>query len=195
MDPQTFIFFGRSGSGKGTQARLLEKHLEETTPNDVVYIETGDKIRDFIEKDGYTPELTRDVLNSGGLLPEFIPIWLWTNDLVNEFTGEEHLILDGLSRRLEEASVLDSAIKFYKRKNPTIIYLNVSRERAFDMLKQRGRHDDTDEYINSRLDWFDEHVVPAIEYFKDKKYTFLDIDGNQPIADTNKEILTKAKLI
>lgn len=195
-DPKTFIFFGRSGSGKGTQARLLEKYLDETTPNDVLYIETGNKFRDFINNKNYTSDLTKSILDTGGLLPEFLPIWIWASEFVKRFTGKEHLILDGLSRRIDEAPILDSTIKFYNIKNPMIIYLNVPRERAFGMLKKRGRVDDTDEYINSRLDWFDEYVIPAIDYFKKSKdYIFLEINGDQSITDTNKEILVKTKLV
>jgi len=195
-DPKTFIFFGRSGSGKGTQARLLEKHLEENTRNDALYIQTGQKFRDFTENGNYTSQLTKEILDSGGLMPEFMPIWVWSDELVNNYTGEEHLILDGIPRRVDESPILDSALKFYKIKKPIVVYLNVSRERAFEMLKDRGREDDTDEYINSRLDWFETNSLPAIEYFKDNKdYIFLDINGNQSIADTNKEILTKAGLI
>ena len=30
--PQTFIFVGRSGSGKGTQIELLQKYIKEQMP-------------------------------------------------------------------------------------------------------------------------------------------------------------------
>jgi len=190
MDKKTVLFFGKSGSGKGTQAKLLRDHLEKNTDRKVLYIETGDKLREFVKEDNYSSKLTKEIIGSGELMPEFLPIWLWSDHLVKNFTGEEHMILDGLSRRADEAPVLESALKFYKIKNPTVIYLNVSRKRAFELLKGRGRKDDTDEYINNRLDWFDENVVPAMDYFKNDGYaTFVDINGEQSIEEVHTDVL------
>ncbi len=192
MAPQIFVFFGQSGSGKGTQAKLLIKYLEENRNNKVLYIETGAKIREFMEEASLTSRLTKEIIDTGGLLPEFLPIWLWTNYLNTHFTGKEDLVLDGLCRRINEAPVLDSAVKFYKTKNPCVISLNVSREWSYTKMKSRGRADDTDEYINSRLDWFARDVTPVLDYFRGKpEYAFLDINGEQSIEDVHKEIIEK----
>src|SRR3989344_224077 len=189
--PQTFVFFGRSGSGKGTQARLLVEYLEKETPHKALYIETGARFREFTEKNNnFTSELTREVMEHGRLMPEFLPVWVWADTLINQFTGNELLVLDGLSRRAHEAPVLHSALAFYKRENPHIIYLNISHKRAFDMLKSRGRADDTDENINRRLSWFDDHVVPAINYFKNHDYfKFHEIDGSGPIEEVHDTVI------
>ena len=87
MLPQTFIFFGRSGSGKGTQVRLLIDYLKKEDPTrEALYLETGQQIREFSEKKGYTNTLIQSVLEEGELLPGFLPIWMWTNFLVKHFT-------------------------------------------------------------------------------------------------------------
>lgn len=193
--PRSFVFFGRSGSGKGTQAHLLVQYLQEQTSRRVIYVETGQRFREFAKEDTYTSELTNDVMEKGGLMPAFMPIWIWAEVLVKQFTGEEHLVLDGLSRRENEAPILDSALRFYNFEKPVIIYLNVSREKAFEHLKKRNRPDDTDEYINERLDWFDESVKPAMEYFRDNPdYLFLDIDGEQGIKAVQEEIVREGGL-
>lgn len=190
MPQSAFIFFGRSGSGKGTQARLLLDFFAKEGDRKALYIETGQLLREFMEKEGLSSRLTKEVLADGGLMPEFLPIWLWTGFLVEYFTGEEHLIMDGVSRRMHEAPVLHDALKFYRVRAPFVVYLNVSRERAFAMMKGRGRKDDTDEYINNRLDWFDENVLPVIEYFKKADgVTFLDINGEQTIEEVHADIL------
>lgn len=192
MNSKAFIFFGRSGCGKGTQAKLLTNYLEKNFDNKVLYLETGAKFREFKEYDNYSSSLTMEVLDHGGLMPEFLPIWLWSDFLVKNFTGNEHLILDGTARRIDEASVLDSAVRFYKIKNPYVIYIDVSYQRSFEMMKGRGRKDDTGEYIKSRLDWFEKDVIPAIEYFEQNNlYTFLKINGEQEIEDVHKDILGK----
>lgn len=190
--PKTFIFFGRSGSGKGTQARLLIKYLEERKTRKVLYIETGYRFREFMEGDGFTNKLTKETIEKGELLPEFLPIWTWADHLIKNFTGEEHLILDGLARHLDESRVLDSALRFYKREHPVVLYLDVPREYAFALMKGRGRKDDTDAYINRRLDWFEKEVIPVINYFKDNpNYTFVEIPGTQDVEDVHQEIIRK----
>lgn len=193
MEPQTFIFFGQSGSGKGTQARLLLDYLQKNSDRKALYVETGAKMRELAARDTFTSKLVQDVMNKGGLMPEFIPVWLWTGFFIENYSGEEHLVLDGLSRRLHEAPILDSAFDFYDIKNPIVLYLNMSRNRAFQLMKGRGRADDTDEYINNRLDWFEENVVPASNYFRgNSRYTFVEIDGEQGIEEVHREIVSKA---
>lgn len=189
---RAYIFFGRSGSGKGTQAELLSKYLEETSGRKTIYVETGQRFREFKNEDTYSSALTKQVMEHGGLMPEFLPIWIWADMFVHQYTGEENLVLDGLSRRIDEAPVLDSAMNFYKFSNPYVIYIDVTREKAFEMMKGRGRGDDTDKYITERLDWFDKDVVPAINYFRNNiKYRFLSINGEQSIEDVHKELITK----
>jgi adenylate kinase len=192
MRPQTFIFFGKSGSGKGTQAKILGDYLKRTKGNEVLYIETGEGFRDFIKSDSYTAKLTKEVLTDGGLLPVFMPIWLWTDFLVKNYDGTQDLILDGLCRRPAEAPVLDSALKFFGQNNPIIIYINVSNEWAFARMKDRGRKDDTEEYIKSRLEWFEWNVVPSMAYFHEHPdYTFLEINGQQSVEEVQNEILSR----
>lgn len=194
MQHQTFIFFGRSGSGKGTQAELLRKYLEERGGR-VVYIETGERFRSFMQGETHTAALTRQIIGSGALMPVFMPIWLWTNELVAQYTGYEHLVLDGLCRRVEEAPVLDSALKFYGIQNPHIVYINVSNAWATQRMQGRGRTDDTEHYIASRLAWFDRDVLPVLDYFRAKpEYQFHEINGEQSIEAVFQDIQTALQL-
>jgi len=196
MELQTIILYGRSGSGKGTQGRLIEEHIKKNDPEQkVLYVETGNGLREFAKRDIHTAHLTKDVLEQGGLIPVFLPIWVWTGFLIENFSNTEHIIFDGVARRLDEAPVLDSALEFYSRNNPTIIHLDVSRNWAFKRLKERGRYDDDGDDINKRLDWYDENVVPAIQYFKDNdRYTFLNIDGEHTINEIHQDIIKKLGL-
>jgi adenylate kinase len=193
--PITCLFYGRSGAGKGTQAKLLQEYLEQHTNHGVLYVETGKGLRDLATKDKYlTGRITKKIISEGGLFPEFLPVWVWSNALVKYYSGEEHLILDGLARRKDEVPVLDSAMEFYNISNPYIFYINVSRGRAFEMLKGRGRPDDTDDSINERLDWFDENVKDAMDAFRElPRYNFIDINGEQSIEEVHQDILTAIK--
>ncbi len=190
--PQTFILFGRSGSGKGTQAAMLIKYLEEQKNRKVFYVETGQRFRDFLARDNYTSRLTGEVMKKGALIPPFLPIWIWTDFFIDNMTGDEDMVLDGLCRVPSEAAVLDSAMKFYKREKPTIVYIRTSYEWSFARLKGRGRSDDSDEYIKSRLEWFDWNVVPAMAFFHDNPdYCFVEVNGEQTPEEVHAEILSK----
>lgn len=193
MSPQTFIFFGRVGSGKGTQANLIMEYLKRHDPErKCLYLETGQKLRDFITKDNYSANLTKEVLETGGLMPPFMPIWLWTTFLVDQFTGEEHLVFDGLCRRRYEAPILDTALKFYKRSGVTVIIIDTSNDWSIQRAIARGRSDDDIPEIKKRLEWFDAEVVPAIEYFtNDQSYKVLHINGEQTIDEVHQDLVSK----
>jgi len=194
--PQTFIFFGRSGSGKGTQAELLIKYLKENdSEHSVLYVETGQRIREFIKGGTHSVKLVSEIVNKGGLLPAFLPIWLWAGFFIENVKGDEHIVLDGLSRRVAEAPVLASALEFYGFKNPQVIVINVSKPWAKERLLSRRRSDDTDEKIDLRLSWFDEQVLPAVELFRQNPaYSVFDINGEQPIEKVFADILSKLQL-
>lgn len=190
-NPKTIIFFGRSGCGKGTQAQLLIKYLESLQAGErVVYIETGAKLREFIKEVGLTQELTAKIMSDGGLLPSFLPIWIWTNTFIRNLSGKEHLILDGLSRRIYEAPILHDALKFYNREKPTVIVLNISKELSKQRMLARGRSDDQDNDIDERLAWYETNVLPTINFFRENDYyNVVDIDGEQSVEKVGADIV------
>jgi len=200
MTPQTFILFGTSGSGKGTQAKLLVEYLKSKDPDrKVLYLETGEKLREFASGDSLTARRAKQVLDAGGLMPEFMPVWVWSQFFINNVTGSEHVILDGVARREHEALIVDSLMKFYDIKDPTILFINVSPGWAIDKLEKRGktegREDDRKERIDRRMDWFQKNVVPAINHFKESPYyKFIEINGEQTIEEVHQEILNKIGL-
>ncbi|MEK7471500.1 MAG: nucleoside monophosphate kinase [Patescibacteria group bacterium] len=189
MDSRAILFFGRSGCGKGTQAKLLADLLK-SQGREVLYTETGSQFREFIKEENYSSKLAENVLKEGGLIPVFLPIWIWTDILVKNFTGEQDLVLDGLCRRFEESVALDSAFSFYKIEKPNIILMNVSKNWSYARMMERKRADDTPEKIQNRLDWYEKDVVPSVEYFRGReRYNFIEINGEQSIDNVHKDII------
>lgn len=194
MTPKAFIFYGISGCGKGTQAKMLIEWLKKQDSNrETIYIETGARIREFIaDNAGYTRDLVKDVLEKGGLLPEFVPINTWSHFLITRFTGEENIVADGVCRRPHESPIIESALDFYGFKKVRIIVINVSRETAKARLKARGRYDDDDEEINRRFDWYEKNTRPAFEYFRGRPgYEIVEVNGELPPEQVFDEILSK----
>lgn len=192
--PHTFIFIGRSGSGKGTQAELLQTYLKESDSREVLYIQTGQRFRDFIQNGTYTAGLAKEVLETGALMPEFLGVWNWSSIFVDSVKGDEHMILDGMPRRLREAHILDSAIEFYSRTMPLVIHVDISEETARKRLLGRGRPDDVDTEIERRLAWYEADVMPVIDnYARDRKYNYIQIDGELTPDEIAQNIQTQFK--
>jgi len=194
---KTFLFFGRSGAGKGTQAKKLVDFLKgQDKDRETIYVETGQMFRNFIANhQSYASQRVSEVLSSGGLLPAFMPIWMWSNFLVSNFTGSEHMVFDGVARRPEEAPILAEALIFYKREDPFIIYIDSSRGWCKDRLLERGRSDDTADDIDRRLDWYEENVLPTIDIFKaDPNFNFVAINGEQTVDEVHQEVLSQTGL-
>ena len=185
MKQVTCVFFGLSGSGKGTQAKLLLKYLEEhDSPRKALYVETGARFRELQEKGTFTSVKVKEVTTAGKFLPPFLPIWNWTGFLIEHYTGAEHLVFDGVCRQPEEAPIFDSALQFYGIEKPTIVLLETHREEIKDRLLKRGRYDDTDEKIDERVKAFENSALPAITYFrKAPTCRFVTVNGDQTIEE------------
>jgi adenylate kinase len=194
---KAFIFLGRSGCGKGTQADLLMTHLCRAGDKacQVLHIESGTLLREFAKGDNYTQKKIKKTLDDGILVPESIIVALWTDYLIAKYNGTENLVFDGTPRKLHEAQLLDNALQFYGVEKPNVICVNVSEEWSEKRLQGRARKDDTPEAIKRRLEWFETEVKRTIDFFHTNSYyNFIEINGEQPIEDVQNEILAKLGL-
>jgi adenylate kinase family enzyme len=191
MSPLTVAFFGISGSGKGTQCDLLETYLrEKDAGRAVVRPEMGSLLRDFMQSGTSLATYTGDIVNSGGLVPSFIPIHLLTGVLNRSFDGTQHLILDGTCRRPDQSRAVDDMMRLWKRPDLQAIVLKLSKGTAKKRLIARGRVDDaTDEALNNRFAWYEEHVVPSIEELRTLGWAIHEIDGEADIETVFKNIV------
>ncbi len=193
-NPKAFIFVGRSGCGKGMQAKLFIEKFKEKNPEDsFYYLESGEKFRDFIKQGTFSGELSKHVMHSGKLQPEFLAVWVWSNLIVENLKMGDHLILDGTPRKLREAHILETAFDFYGFKDVYVIHLDITREESKRRLAVRGRFDDKDpEEVEKRLEWFDIEVAPTIDFYvNNPRYKYIHINGEQEVEGTHQEILTK----
>ncbi len=197
MNKETFIFIGSSGSGKGTQVALLREELLKKTPNTpIFYLQTGQHFREFIKTDSQAARIAKEAIDNGERAPDFLAMYIWSKTFVENLTGNEHLIIDGSPRSLNEAGNLDIALKFYRRERPVVVYIKVSKEWSTGHLLARAqkenRADDTRESIEKRMAWFERDVLPAVEKFRrDRDYDFIEVNGEQPIEIVHRDIMTQ----
>jgi adenylate kinase len=197
MLKKTIIFIGASGSGKGTQVELVKQELKKRdSETPIFYLQTGQLFREFIKGDTFAAREAKAEVERGELLPGFVAMWMWSDTFMKNLTGGEHLILDGSPRTTDEVHHLDIAMRFFRREQPSVIYINVSNkwstERLLERAKKEGRTDDQAEGIKKRLGWFERDVVPAIDlYRRDRQYDFFEINGERSVEDVHADIMAK----
>lgn len=190
MATQTLVFFGIVGSGKGTQVKLLTDFLKKKDGKECVYAGTGDGFRKLVESGNYAGELLKDKMNKGELIDDFFANSIIVNILSESISSEKNLILDGYPRTVEQSKVFESMMKFFKREQIKIVYIEVGKEEAMKRNLLRGRHDDTAEGLSKRFDEYVNNVVPAMNYFKDKEnYKIYTINGEQSVEAVHADII------
>jgi adenylate kinase len=190
MQPQTFVFFGQVGSGKGTQIKLLIDFLKAKDGKECTYAYPGNEYRKLIESGSFVGSLIKESTTRGELQPDFLTDAIVVNVLTQSLTSDKHLILDAYPRTTVQSLSLEKEMKFFKRNDIKIIYIEVGKEEATKRMKLRGRHDDTDLGIAKRFDEYITKVVPAMNYFKDKSgYTIYTINGEQSVENVHKDII------
>lgn len=216
--PLNFVLIGRSGSGKGTQAKLLKERF-----GNLISISTGDLFRDLSKQGTDTASKVQKILKEGGLPFDDLATTLWMHEIAYKIKEDQGVIADGFPRRLNEAKSLDHFFEFLERKENTFyLLIDISRQEAFDRLTKRrickkcgelipwvgdfrkleachkcggdlmSRFDDNPEAIKNRLDYYDERVSQVVDYYKEQG-TLIVIDGNQPIEDVFKDVLKSIK--
>jgi len=195
LEPMAYVFIGRSGSGKGTQVKLLKDEFDKRNVK-FLHIETGALLREYAKGDSYVQKIVKKLIEAGELAPDPVIIGLWINYIVKNFTGKEQLIFDGAPRKLVEAVFLDNTMRFLKIQKYKIVYIDVSRESCTQRLLKRSRSDDNTRAIENRMNWYDQDVMPAVQFFRtNKDCIVLDINGEQTPEAIHDEIMRKIQLI
>lgn len=215
-EPLNLILLGRSGSGKGTQARLLvdEFNLE--------YIGTGDLLRAYSQRDNPLAHRLKETLAQGKLTPSWMPFFIWMEKLAY-IDPRKGVLFDGSPRMLDEAKILDEVLAWFSRGNVKVILIDTPRDIAEQRLMKRRacgicgkgayyekdaekevirchycggniimRAEDNPAGIHARLDWFDKEVVPVLSHYRERGM-LITADGRKTPPEAHKEILAKLK--
>ena len=194
MTPVSVLFFGPQGSGKGTQVKLLIAELQKRSDQAVIHIDMGQLLRDMVATGSYSGTLTAQVIEVGKRMPDFMPIFLTTNALVKNLTGTEHVVADGLARGPDQTRAWDDAMQFYGRADYHIVVLELSEEESVKRLMARGRNDDTEDAIKSRLAWHKTDVEPQLEFLAGRGRIVHRINGGQTIEEVHAEVMNALEI-
>ena len=171
------VLFGIAGSGKVTQAEILAGELN------CPILSTGELLRQNRDNPAVKAAVEKGVLVADTvLLPMIEKEFAKIGATKNEF------ILDGTPRNEAQARWLADKIKSDQLKLTAIIHILLSKETALARLKLRGRHDDTEQLISERFKFYEQSVVPAINYLADQGFKITEIDGDHSVEEVASQI-------
>ena len=178
------ILFGPPGAGKGTQAKHLEKKLNN------FQVSTGDMLRDEIKKESEIGKKIINYMNEGKFVDDEI-----VNSLLKKVIFDPKkkgkLIFDGYPRTLDQAKNLDLWLNGSSQKIDFIFFLNVSKDIIMKRIKKRKiiekRSDDDLDTILRRYETYMETTKPVLDYYS-YKTNFNEIDGGLKIAEITAKI-------
>lgn len=181
------VFYGIQGSGKGTQAKLLEKDY-----NYVVF-STGNELRQNVQDQTELGKKVEAIINSGQHVSDDIIVELVQN-FYNE-NKENKIIFDGVIRNLNQYETIQ---KFFQENGieTTAVYLDLDKESAIERIMSRaekeGRKDDNLESAKKRIELFFEKNIPVIEKYPENQ--IVSVNAKQSIEDVYTELKQKLNL-
>jgi len=187
--PKPFFFFvGKPASGKETQAKLLAESL------DYPIFMSGAKFRDLMNSGTYLGSRVKEEYETGHLLPTWIADYLFEEFVLN-LAPETGAIFEGSARDLGQVETVEEVAGWLKR--PFFAFhLEVSDETviARSLARSRDAIDTDEEKLRNRLSDYARLTEPAINRFRELNVC-LDIDGEKPLEDIQKEVLEQAQKI
>ncbi|MFP5331882.1 MAG: adenylate kinase [Acidimicrobiia bacterium] len=146
------LFVGPPGAGKGTQAERVAKELG------IAHVSTGDMFRALDD----TSELGRrvkDIMESGGYVSDDIVIEMLEARIASD-DARDGYILDGFPRTVPQAEALDEFLGDHGL--DAVVVFDIDTDVVVRRMLDRGRADDTEETIRTRLEVYAEQTEPLI---------------------------------
>jgi adenylate kinase len=212
INPTYILLLGPPGSGKGTQAKLIQR------AEHILHVASGDLFRENIKNQTRLGLEAKSYMDRGELVPDDVTTAMVLERLARP-DGQSGALLDGFPRTVPQAESLDRALEGRAEKLDLVISIEVPDERIVERLSGRlicrlcgetyhvehnpplkpgvcdtdggelyRREDDNPSTVRNRIQVYWTQTTPLIEYYESKG--ILDsVNGNQPIAKVGEEIL------
>ena len=175
------LFLGPPGAGKGTQASLISES------NAYLHLSTGELLRHEVDKKTNLGIKIKEIINSGKLVDDHLVLEIVKQNLVLSKKG---WILDGYPRNISQADSLTKVLEELNQPIEKVFYINLSEDILVKRLINRGRTDDNEKIIRTRLEIYKETTQPLIAYYKNLNILEY-IDGNRDLKSISDDIKQK----
>jgi adenylate kinase len=181
------VLFGPPGSGKGTQARILQER------RGLPQLSTGDMLRAAIGAGTDLGRKCKAIMDSGDLVPDEVVVGIIA-ERYDQPDCAKGAVFDGFPRTIPQAEALDAMLKGRSRKIDLVIELKVDDSVLIGRVEQRikesggvARADDTPETLKNRLAVYYRNTAPLIDYYK-RQGKLGTVDGMAPVEEVTKAI-------
>ncbi len=175
------LFLGPPGAGKGTQAGLISQASK------YLHLSTGELLRKEVDMKTNLGIQVKEIINSGNLVKDELVLEIVRKNLLKKNKG---WILDGYPRNTSQANSLNKVLEDINQSLEMVFYLDVNEEILVERLLNRGRTDDNEDTIRTRLNIYKETTEPLIDFYRDKKILKY-IDGDRELKIISDEIKQK----
>ena len=175
------LFLGPPGAGKGTQASLISEF------SSLLHLSTGELLRNEVNLESPLGLQVKEIINSGELVSDALVLEIVKKNLTEKQKG---WILDGYPRNLSQASSLNEVLKELNQPLELVIYLDVNEDVLVERLLKRGRTDDNEDTIRTRLNIYKETTYPLIDFYE-KKNLIVNIEGDRDLNIISQDIKQK----
>src|SRR3989344_4365001 len=167
--PLNLIILGPQGSGKGTQAALLQKRF------DAAYFGAGDALREIAKTDTALGRKVHQTINVEGKLVEPELISEVVREKILTVPREQNLVIDSYPRSLEQYELFRQFLSDMNRGPYTVVFLELSEEA-----------------VRQRLALFNSLTLPMIRQME-MADEVICVNGLPSIEQVHQEILAKLK--
>ena len=207
--PLNILFFGPSGSGKGTQAELIAKKY------DLKRLQSGAILRKWAKEKTDFGRKVQEAMNEGFVPSEWI--FKMTKEELDKVDENQGLMLENFSRMLPEIKNLYNALSELDRKLDYIFLINISDEEAIRRMIKRGtcqecekvvvlesgieelvcpdcggmikkRKDENIESIKKRLSDYHNKTSEVLDYVREND-RIIEINGEQSVENVFEDIV------
>ncbi|GAA1473766.1 adenylate kinase [Corynebacterium felinum] len=158
------VLLGPPGAGKGTQAAILTEKLG------VPHISTGDLFRANIGEGTPLGIEAKQYIDAGKLVPTDVTARMVESRLAEE-DATNGFLLDGFPRTVEQANLLDAMLEKAGVTLDAVVEFRVDEDTVVERMLARGRADDNEETIRTRLGVYRDETAPLIDHYGERLIT------------------------